>query len=87
MLFHGDQACKHAKNGKPCSSHGNQSSSDEFESCAVVLFGESSEHLFTISNTFFTDHTAQGVLNLDSSIQYFAERFNNRQARGPPKLI
>lgn len=87
MLFHGDQACPHAKNGKPCSSHTDKSSSDEFGTCAVVLFGESSEHFFTLSNTSSTVLVDLGVSNLVSNKKLSLERDNDHWARGPPGLI
>ena len=87
MLFHGDQACPHEKNGKPCSSHQEKSASEEFETCAVVLFGESSENFFTLSDSSNTHLLDWGVSSLDSSRQDFAKQNIKCWARGPPKLI
>jgi hypothetical protein len=87
VLFHGDQACPHAKNGKPCSSHQEKSASEEFETCAVVLFGESSENFFTLSDSSNTHLLDWGVSSLDSSRQDFAKQNIKCWARGPPKLI
>lgn len=87
FLFHGEQACPHAKNDKPCSSHGEKSSTDEFGTCAVVLFGESSEHFFTLSDSCRSQLLDLGISNLDSKMQYLAERVDEYRARGPPELI
>ena len=87
MLFHGDQVCPHEKNDKPCSSHQEKSASEEFETCAVVLFGESSEHFFTLSDSSNTHLLDRGVSSFDSSRQDFAEQKSKCWARGPPKLI
>ena len=87
FLFHGEQACPHAHNGKPCSSHGEKSSTDDFGTCAVVLFGESSEHFFTLSDSCRSQLLDLGVSNLDSNMHYFAEQNSKCRARGPPELI
>ena len=86
-LFHGGDHCSHDKHGKPCASHQNESSSDEAGTCAVVLFGESTEHFFTLSNSSFIDLVDLGVSKHDSNKKYFVERVRSRWARGPPELI
>ena len=48
-LFHDGQECPHGKSGKPCSSHKQESSEENPGVCAVILFGESSEHTFIFS--------------------------------------
>ena len=86
-LFHGGDHCTHDKNGNPCPSHNKESSDDRGESCAVVLFGESSEHFFTFlnsNNTFLLD---LGISNFDYEKKYFSNRIRNCGARGPPCLI
>ena len=86
-VFHGDTDCPHSKAGKSCSSHQEKSASEEFETCAVVLFGESSEHFFTLSDSSNTHLLDRGVSSFDSSRQVFAEQKSKCWARGPPKLI
>jgi hypothetical protein len=86
-IFHGGDHCPHHNHGNPCSSHGEQSSSDEPGTCAVVLFGESTEHIFTLSNSSFIDLLELGVSKHDSKKKYFVERVSSRWARGPPELI
>ena len=87
MLFHGDQACSHGENGKPCSSHQDKSAADEFGTCAVVLFGESSEHFFTLLDSSHAHILDRGVSGFDSSRHYFAEQNSKCWVRGPPELI
>ena len=86
-LFHGGDDCPHHKHGKPCASHQNESSDDQGSSCAVVLFGESSEHLFTFSNSSTFVLLDLGVSNFDSGKKYFSDWANNRRARSPPELV
>ena len=86
-LFHGGDNCPHDKYGKPCASHQNESSDDQGSSCAVLLFGESSEHLFTFSNSSIFALVDLGVSNFDSGKNYFSDWVNNRRARSPPLLV
>ena len=86
-LFHGGDDCPHHKHGKPCASHQNESSDDQGSSCAVVLFGKSSEHLFTFFNSSSFTLLDLGVSNFDSGKQYFSDWVNNRRARSPPVLV
>ena len=86
-LFHGGDDCPHHKHGKPCASHQNESSDDQGSSCAVLLFGESSEHLFTFSNSSIFALLDLGVSNFDSGKNYFSDWVNNRRARSPPALV
>ena len=86
-LFHGGGDCPHHKHGKPCASHQNESSDDQGGSCAVVLFGESSEHFFVFSNSGSLVLPDLGVLNTESGRNYFPDRVRSRGARGPPRLV
>ena len=85
-LFHGGDDCPHHKHGKPCASHQNESSDDQGSSCAVVLFGESTEHFFPLSNFSFSDLLDLGVSDHDSNEKYFLEYRSSCWARGPPEL-
>ena len=87
FLFHGGDHCPHGKNGKPCASHQNESSDDQGSSCAVVLFGESTEHFFTLSNSSTFVLLDLGVSNFDLGKNYFSDRLISRGARSPPELV
>jgi hypothetical protein len=86
-LFHGGNHCPHGKNENSCSDHQNESSDDQGSSCAVVLFGESSEHLFAFSNSSIFALLDLGVSNFDSGKNYVSDWVNNRRARSPPELV
>ena len=83
-LFHDGQECPHGKSGKPCSSHKQESSEENPGVCAVILFGESSEHAFIFS--FFATSVLcdLGVSIVDSEdiVPVFA--LGATSARGPP---
>ena len=86
-LFHAGDHCSHGKNGKPCNSHQKESSGNQGGSCAVVLFGESSEHFFIFSNFGSLMLPELGVLNIESGRNYLSDRVRSRSARGPPGLV
>ena len=86
-LFHGGGECSHGDNGKSCSSHKKESSEDDRGLCAVVLFGESSEHFFTLSTSLSAVLLESGVSNLDSKKIFSAKGVNDHWARGPPELV
>jgi len=86
-LFHGGDHCPHHKHGKPCASHQNESSDNQGSSCAVVLFGESSEHLFTFLNSSSFALLDLGVSNFESGKDFFSDWVDNRRARSPPVLV
>ena len=87
FLFHGGDHCPHGKNGKPCASHQDEPSDDQGSSCAVILFGESSEHFFTLSNFSYSVLLDLGVSKHDSNKKYFLGYITSSLARGPPELI
>ena len=86
-LFHGGNDCPHHKHGKPCASHQNESTDDQGSSCAVILFGESSEHIFTFSNSSSFALLDLGVSNSCLGKNYFSDWVNNCRARSPPELV
>ena len=86
-LFHGGSECSHGDNGKSCSSNKKESSEDDRGLCAVVLFGESSEHFFTLSTSSSAVLLELGLSHLDSKKIFSAKGVNNHWARGPPELF
>ena len=86
-LFHGGGECSHGDNGKSCSSHKKESSEDDRGICAVVLFGESSEHFFNLSTSSSAVLLELGVSHLGSKKIFSAKGVNDHSARGPPVLV
>ena len=89
FVFHGDAECPHSKAGKSCSSHQENSTEDEQStgSCAVVLFGQSVEHVsaFFYSGPFSL--LAEGVVCFDTvGVPVLAEQ-NIYRVRGPPEEV
>ena len=83
-LFHAGDHCPHHKHGKPCASHHNESSDDQGSSCAVILFGECSEHIFTFSSTGSYALMDLGFPDFNSVKNYFFEWVRTPGARSPP---
>ncbi len=88
-VFHGDAECPHSKAGKSCSSHQENSTEDKQStgSCAVVLFGQSVEHVsaFFYSGPFSL--LAEGVVCFDTvGVRVLGEQ-NIYRVRGPPEEV
>jgi hypothetical protein len=86
-LFHSDQACPHGQNDKPCPSQGQNSSDQNPGVCAVVLYGEASEHTFTFLQRVTLALIDLGVSQIELKNIFASTRLGATSARGPPQAV
>jgi hypothetical protein len=86
-LFHSNQACPHAQNDSPCPSHGGNSSEGNPGICAVILYGEASEHACTFLQEGISALIDLGVFQLKLENIFASTRLGASSARGPPQAV
>jgi hypothetical protein len=86
-LFHSDQACPHAQNDNPCPSHGGNSSDQNPGVCAVILYGEASEHAFSFLQEGTPALIDLGVFLVKFENIFASTRLGATPARGPPQAV
>jgi hypothetical protein len=86
-LFHSNQACPHAQNDNPCPSHGENSSEGNPGVCAVILYGEASEHACTFLQEGISALIDLGVFQVKLENIFASTRLGASSARGPPQAV
>ena len=86
-LFHGGSECAHGHSKFPCSGHQDSSSDDvDSESCAVILFGQSTDVSFGHVSVLIPTLLVEEVYRSGTIGTETLNNFSRRWARGPPLL-
>ena len=84
-LFHGGSECAHGHSKLPCSGHQDSSSDDvDSESCAVILFGQSTDVCFGHVSIPKPALLVEEVYRSGTIGTETPDSFSKRWARGPP---
>lgn len=87
-LFHGGKKCSQSHSQIPCSGHGDPSSDeDNIGSCAVLLFGNSTDVPFLIDLVFKPSPLLEEVCISGTWGVGKLEVYSNNWVRGPPSLV
>ena len=87
-LFHGGNDCAQGHSKFPCSGHQDSSSDDvDSESCAVILFGQSTDvsfgHVSILNLALLVEEVYRsGTIGTET-----LNDFSKRWARGPPQSV
>ena len=85
FLFHGGNECAHGHSKFPCSGHQDSSSEDvDSESCAVILFGQSTDVSFGYVSILIPTLLVEEVYRSGTIGTETPDSFSKRWARGPP---
>ena len=84
-LYHGGNECAHGHSKFPCSGHQDSSSEDvDSESCAVILFGQSTDVSFGHVSIPKPALLVEEVYRSGTIGTETPDSFSKRWARGPP---
>ena len=87
-LFHGGSECAHGHSKLPCSGHQDSSSDDvDSESCAVILFGQTTDVSFGHVSILNPNLLVEEVYRCGTIGAKTPDSFSKRWARGPPQSV
>ena len=87
-LFHEGNECAQSHSKFPCSGHQDRSSEDvDFESCAVILFGQSTDVSFEHVSILNPALLVEEVYRCGTIGAKTPDSFSKRWARGPPLSV
>ena len=87
-IFHGGNECAHGHSKLPCSGHGdNSSDTEDSESCAVILFGKTSDAALTINSLSRPNLLLEEIFLSGNITTKTPDNTLNRWARGPPSTV
>ena len=87
-IFHGGNECVHGHSNFPCSGHGDNSSEEEgLESCAVILFGKTSDAALSINSLSRPNLLLEEIFLSGNISTKTPDNTLNRWARGPPSTV
>jgi hypothetical protein len=87
-IFHGGNECAHGHSKFPCSGHGDNSSEEEgLESCAVILFGKTSDAALSINFLSRPNLLVEEIFLSGNISTKTPDNTLNRWARGPPSTV